>query len=67
VESIEVGFIAMLNVALMGVFTTTAVAPLAGIVDTTEGTVTVSSPQPATKINNITAIQDVIPNLNLLI
>jgi len=40
---------------------------LAGIVDTTEGTVTASSPQPATKINNRTANQDVIPNLNLLI
>ncbi len=39
---IVLGFIAMLNVALMGVLMTTFVAPLAGIVDTTEGTVTTS-------------------------
>jgi hypothetical protein len=39
---IEAGFITMLKVALMGVFTATPVAPLAATVDTTVGTVIVS-------------------------
>jgi hypothetical protein len=42
VALIEAGFIALLKVALMGVSTTTFVAPLAGIVDTIVGTLTVS-------------------------
>jgi hypothetical protein len=58
---------ATLNVALMGVLTTTLVAPLAGTVDTTEGTVTVSWPHPATKTTNKAASQYVIPNLILRI
>jgi hypothetical protein len=58
---------AMLNVALMGVLTATFVAPLAGTVDTTEGTVTVSWPHPATKTTNRAASQYVIPNLILRI
>jgi hypothetical protein len=57
----------MLNVALIGVFTETFGAPLAGTVDTTEGTLTVSSPHPATKTTNRAASQYVIPNLNLRI
>jgi len=67
VALMEAGFIAMLKVALIAVSNATAVAPLAGIVDTTEGTVTVSSPQPATKTNNRPANKDVIPNPRLLI
>jgi hypothetical protein len=39
---IEAGLIAMLKVALMGVLIATFVAPLAAIVDITEGTVTTS-------------------------
>jgi hypothetical protein len=38
----EAGLIAMLKVALMGVLMATFVAPLAGMVDTTIGTVTTS-------------------------
>jgi hypothetical protein len=38
----EAGLIAILKVALMGVLIATFVAPLAAIVDTTEGTVTTS-------------------------
>jgi hypothetical protein len=53
----EEGFISMLKVALMGVLIATLDAPLAGIVDTTEGTVTVSWPQPATKTTNRAANQ----------
>jgi hypothetical protein len=64
---IEAVFIAMLKVALMGVLTPTFVAPLAGIVDTTDGTVTVSWPHPATKTTNRAASQYVIPNLYLRI
>jgi hypothetical protein len=64
---IEAGLIAMLNVALMGVLIATFVAPFAGTVDTTEGTVTVSWPQPATKTTNKAASQYVIPNLILRI
>ena len=60
-------FIAMLKVALMGVLTATPVAPLAGTVDTTEGTVTVSWPHPAINTTNRAAIQYVIPNLYLRI
>jgi hypothetical protein len=44
------GFIAVLKVALMSVFKATFVAPLAGIVDTTAGPVTTSSPHPAMKM-----------------
>jgi len=55
----------MLKVALIGVLTTTPVAPLAGIVDTTEGTVIVSWPHPAAKTTNRAASQYVIPNLYL--
>jgi hypothetical protein len=60
---IVAAFIAMLKVALMGVLTATFRAPFAGIVDTTEGTVTVSWPQPATKMTDRTASQYVKPNL----
>jgi hypothetical protein len=67
VPEIDAGSIVMLKVALIAVFTATAVAPFAGIVDTTEGTVTVSSPQPATKTNNRPANKDLIPNPRLLI
>jgi hypothetical protein len=58
---------AMLKVALIGVFTSTLVAPLAGTVDTTEGTVTVSWPQPAMKTTSKVANQYVTLNLTLLI
>jgi hypothetical protein len=58
---------AMLKVALIGVSTTTPVAPLAGAVDTTEGTVTVSWPQPAMKTTSKVANQCVTLNLILLI
>jgi hypothetical protein len=57
----------MLKVALMGVLITTFVAALAAIVDTTEGTVTTSWPQPATKTTNRAASQYVIPTLSLRI
>jgi hypothetical protein len=67
VALMDAEFIAMLKVAPMVVLTTTPVAPFAGTVDTTEGTVTVSSPQPATKTNMTTANQDAIHNLHLLI
>jgi hypothetical protein len=56
-----------LNVALIGVFTETFAAPLAGTVDTTEGTMTVSSPHPVTKTTKRAASQNVIPILNLRI
>jgi hypothetical protein len=59
------GFMAMLNVALIGVFTDTFVAPLAGIVDTTDGTVTTSCPHPVIKTANRAASQYVTPNLYL--
>jgi hypothetical protein len=55
----------MLNVALIGVFTETFVAPLAGTVDTIEGTITVSWPHPATNTTNSDASQYVIPILYL--
>jgi hypothetical protein len=64
---IEDGFIAMLKVALMVELMTTPVAPLAGMVDTTEGTVTVSWPHPAMKTTNKDARKLVIPNLYLRI
>jgi hypothetical protein len=58
---------AMLKVALMGVLMATFVAPFAGMVDTTEGTVTVSWPQPAIKTTSKAANEYVIPNLILRI
>jgi hypothetical protein len=61
------GFIAILKVALIGVLTSTLVAPLAGIVDTTVGTVTVSWPQPAMKTINRAARQYGTPDLFLRI
>jgi hypothetical protein len=67
VALIEAAFIGMLNVALMGVLTPTPVAPLAGTVDTTDGTVTVSWPHPVTKTTKTAASQYLIPNLNLRI
>jgi hypothetical protein len=58
VEAVIVAaFIAMLKVALIGVLTATFVAPFEGIVDTTEGTITVSWPQPAIKITDRIASQ----------
>jgi hypothetical protein len=60
-------FIAMLKVALMGVLTATFAAPLAGTVNTTDGTITVSWPHPATKITDRIANQYPIPNLVLRI
>jgi hypothetical protein len=63
----EAGFIAMLKVALMGVLIATFVAPLAGMVDTTEGTVTVSWPHPAMKTTSNAASEYIIPNLILRI
>jgi mannose/fructose/N-acetylgalactosamine-specific phosphotransferase system component IIC len=62
---IDEGFIATLNVALTAVLMTTPVAPLAGMVDTTAGTVTVSWPHPAMKTTNRDARKHVIPILNL--
>jgi hypothetical protein len=59
------GFILMLKVALIGVFTATSVAPLAGIVDTTVGTLTVSWPHPVARTTNRAASQYVTPNLYL--
>jgi hypothetical protein len=50
-------FIAMLKVAPMGVLMETLVAPFAGMVDTTDGTVAVSWPHPTTKMTRNTAIQ----------
>jgi hypothetical protein len=41
-EVIDAGLMAMLKVALIGVLMTTLVAPLAGTVETTNGTTTVS-------------------------
>jgi len=64
---IEAVFIAMLKVALMDVSTATFVAPLAGVVDTTDGAVTVSWPHPATKMTVRTASQHMTPNLILRI
>jgi hypothetical protein len=64
---IEAAFIAMLKVALIGVLTATFVPPLAGIVDTTDGTVTTSWPHPVTKTTNRAANQYVIPDLYLRI
>jgi hypothetical protein len=64
---IVAAFIGMLKVALIGVLIATFAAPLAGIVDTTVGTVTVSWPHPATKTTDRTASQYVMPNLNLRI
>jgi len=61
------GFIAMLKVALIVVLIWTAVAPFAGMVDTTVGTVTVSCPHPAMKMANRDARKHVIPILNLRI
>jgi hypothetical protein len=61
------GFIAMLNVALIVVLIWTAVAPLAGMVETTVGTVTVSCPHPAMKTTNSDARKHVIPTLYLRI
>ena len=66
-ELMDACFIAMLKVALMGVFTATLVAPFAGIVDTTAGTVTVSWPHPATNMTNRAASQYVITTLYLRI
>jgi hypothetical protein len=66
-EVIEEGFIAMLKVALIAVLIATAVAPLAGMVDTTDGTVTVSCPHPAMKTTNRNAKKHVIPILYLRI
>jgi len=60
-------FIAWLKIALIGVLTATTIAPLAGIEDTTVGTVTVSRPHPATKITDRIASQCVTPNMNLRI
>ena len=57
----------MLKVALIVVSIATAVAPLAGMVDTTEGTVTVSCPHPAMKTTNRDAKKHVIPTLYLRI
>jgi hypothetical protein len=50
-------FIAILKIALIGVLTAIFVAPLAGIVDTTDGIVAVSWPHPATKMTDKTANQ----------
>jgi len=61
------GFIAMLKVALIVVLIWTAVAPLAGMVDTTDGTVTVSCPHPAMKTTNKVARKHVIQILYLRI
>jgi hypothetical protein len=49
-------FIAMLKVAPMGVLMETLVAPFAGIVDTTDGTVAISWPHPTAKMTNNNAI-----------
>jgi hypothetical protein len=64
VEAVIVdAFIAMLKVALMGASTATFVAPFAGIVDTTDGTKTVSWPHPATKMTDKTVSKQLTPNL----
>jgi hypothetical protein len=55
----------MLKFALIGELMATFVAPFAGIVDTTEGTLTVSWPQPAMKTANKTDSPYVMPNLTL--
>jgi hypothetical protein len=55
------GFIAVLKIALMGVFTATFVAPLAGIVETTAGPVTTSSPHPAMKVAIRATSKQLIP------
>ena len=57
----------MLKVALIGVLTETFVAPLVGIVDTTEGTVATSRPHPVTKSTKNAASEYVVPNLYLRI
>ena len=57
----------MLKVALIAVSIATAAAPLAGMVDTTDGTVTVSCPHPAMKTTNRDARKHVIPILYLRI
>jgi hypothetical protein len=64
---IVAAFIAMLNVALIGVSMATLVAPLVGTVETTEGTLIVSWPHPVTRTTNIATNQYVIPNLYLRI
>jgi hypothetical protein len=57
----------MLNVALIAVLMATFVAPLAGIVDTTVGTVTTSWPHPAMRAISRAAGRHVMPTLNLRI
>jgi hypothetical protein len=64
---IEEGLIAMLKVAVIVVLMATFVAPLAGTVDTTDGTVTVSCPHPETKTTNRDARKHVIQILYLRI
>jgi hypothetical protein len=55
------GFIAVLKVTLIAVFKATFVAPLAGIVDTTAGPVTTSSPHPAMKVAIRATSKQLIP------
>jgi hypothetical protein len=60
-------FISMLKVALIEGLMATFVAPVAGTADSTDGTVTVSWPHPATKTTNKAARQYEILNLYLRI
>jgi hypothetical protein len=66
-EPIVARLIASLNVAPIVVLIETFVAPLAGNVDTTVGTVTTSWPHPAMRAINRAAGKHVMPTPNLRI